>query len=198
MEICKTKDGWSLSEKVENTLDKFVLDCVGIVSRFTRYVLVSGYVVILVGRSRVTENVDMLIEPMDLATFKKFHRTAEKAGFEFINPEDAAGLHEMLKDQTSIRMARVGTIIPNLEMKYARDKPGQESLAQRQHFLMNGKDLFTSPFELQIPYKLYLGGDKDIEDAVFLWELLKDDLNPKDLQKYMKMMGVEGHKYGIG
>jgi len=198
MKILRTKDGWAMSGKVVNALDKFVLDCVRVVSRFTNYVLVSGYVSILVGRSRVTEDVDMLIGPLGLAAFKKFHKAAIKAGFEFINPEDATGLHEMLAEGTSIRMARAGKIIPNLEIKYVHDERAKAAMADKERFSLNGKDLYLSPFELQIPYKIHLGSDKDIEDARYLWELLGDKLDAKKLRRYMKLMHVEGRIYGIG
>ena len=36
---------------------------------------------------------------------------------------------------------------------------------------------FVSPIELQIPYRLYLGSDKDIEDAVYLWMLFWETLD---------------------
>lgn len=51
----KIKLGKSLSE-----LDKFVLRFIRIVEKYVDYVIISGYVVILLGRSRATEDVDLL------------------------------------------------------------------------------------------------------------------------------------------
>ena len=35
----------------------------------------------------------------------------------------------------------------------------------------------TSMLELQIAYKLYMGTDKDLEDAIHLWHLFKSSIN---------------------
>jgi hypothetical protein len=63
-------------------LDKFVLDFCTILDE---YVLVSGYVSILFGRSRATEDVDLLIPPMSFDAFKKFWKKAYEKGFECLN-----------------------------------------------------------------------------------------------------------------
>ena len=42
-------------------LDKFVIDFLEIIIKHTNYVLISGYVSILFGRSRGTEDVDIII-----------------------------------------------------------------------------------------------------------------------------------------
>ena len=41
-----------------NELDLFVLDFVKVLEKHARYVLISGYVALLFGRSRTTEDVD--------------------------------------------------------------------------------------------------------------------------------------------
>jgi len=86
-------------------LDKFVVDVSKILDQFTDYVIVSGYIPILFGRSRGTEDVDFVIGPIDKETFRKMCRTALETGFEFINPEDCNGLYEMLQMKMAIRMA---------------------------------------------------------------------------------------------
>lgn len=187
-----------MNGKVQNELDRFVNDCIAVVKRHLRYVIVSGYVVIVLGRSRGTEDVDMLIEPVDKARFKDFYDDALRSGFEFLNPEDADGLHEMLEERTCIRMSRKGMFIPNLEIKYAREPVALEALEKRESLKMGRHQLFISPIEIQIPYKLYLGGSKDIEDAIYLWELLKDKLDLKKLRMCMTKMGVRGNVHGIG
>ncbi len=52
--------------------------------------------------------------------------------------------------------------------------------------------------EVQIAYKLYLGSDKDIEDAVYLWEIFKDYIDKNRLNDFMRKIGVDGGAYGIG
>jgi len=45
--------------------------------------------------------------------------------------------------------------------------------------------------ELQIAFKLYLGSDKDIEDALHLWEMFKESLNMELFNGFVKRLGVE-------
>jgi len=58
--------------------------------------------------------------------------------------------------------------------------------------------VYVPPIELQIAYKLYLGSEKDVEDALYLWEVFREHLNPKLLHKFMEILGVRGDAYGIG
>jgi hypothetical protein len=88
--------------------------------------------------------------------------------------------------------------IPNIEIKYAREQVALEALEKRESLKMGHHQLFISPIEIQIPYKLKLGSSKDIEDAIYLWELLKDKLDVKKLRMYMIKMGVKGDLHGIG
>ena len=50
--------------------------------------------------------------------------------------------------------------------------------------LLNGKHLFISPLELQISYKLFLGSEKDIEDATYLYNLTKEHLDGELLSEF--------------
>ena len=69
MEYCAEKKE-IVSNKSLNDLDRFVLDFLKIMEKYTNYVLVSGYVSILLGRSRASEDVDILVPEMDYANFK--------------------------------------------------------------------------------------------------------------------------------
>ena len=52
-------------------LDRFVLDVIDVVEKHARYVIVSGYVTILFGRSRGTEDVDFVIESGELFIYEE-------------------------------------------------------------------------------------------------------------------------------
>ena len=52
--------------KVLNELDKFVIEFVNILEKHVGYVIVSGYVSILLGRARASEDVDLLVPEMNL------------------------------------------------------------------------------------------------------------------------------------
>lgn len=47
-----------------------------------------------------------------------------------------------------------------------------------------------APLELQIAYKLYLGSEKDLGDAVFLYTLFRKALNHQELHKWLSTLGV--------
>ena len=52
-------------EREPSNLDKLVIKFAGILDRLEiEYVIVSGYIAILFGRSRNTENVDLFVEEM--------------------------------------------------------------------------------------------------------------------------------------
>ncbi|WP_297520101.1 hypothetical protein [Thermococcus sp.] len=186
----EVKEGKIIVSRELSDLDYFVLDVVNLIGKYTRYVIVSGYVTILLGRSRGTEDVDFVIEHLSRENFKTMCREALEKGFEFLNPEDCNGLYEMLQQRMGIRMAREDEIIPNAEIKFPKDAFHEEALEMRIPAVLNGNKIYISPMELQIAYKLYLGSDKDIEDAVFLYELFKDNLDRRLLNDYAKRLRV--------
>jgi hypothetical protein len=45
--------------------------------------------------------------------------------------------------------------------------------------------------ELQIPYKLSFGGDKDIEDAIYLWKIFKENIDIDIMEKFLKTLNID-------
>lgn len=77
-----------------------------------------------------------------------------------------------------------GTFIPNIEMKYPKIELDSWTLENRKSVSLNGKQLFISPLELQIAYKLFLGSEKDIEDAKYLYDLTQEHLDVAFLSEF--------------
>ena len=190
MGITIGREGIRISRELSE-LDKFVLDVVNLIGRHANYVIVSGYVTILLGRSRGTEDVDFVIEKISREEFMTLCREALNGGFEFLNPEDCDGLYEMLEERMGIRLVRKGEIIPNAEIKFPKDSFHEEALRNRIKVKLNDEIIYISPIELQIAYKLYLGSDKDIEDAFFLYELFGDYLDRGVLDEYARRLRVK-------
>ena len=186
-----------VSQKYLTLLDLFVLDFIRILEPVTPYVIVSGYVAILFGRSRGTEDVDILIPPFEKEDFIKLHDALCESGFEFLNAEDASGLHDMLNKKMGIRIARKEQFIPNIELKFLKDEVDRLVLRDRLEVSLPDANFFISPIGIQIAYKLYLGSQKDIEDALYLWEIFKEDLDHASLKKQMVIFKVRGDEYGI-
>ena len=50
---------------------------------------------------------------------------------------------------------------------------------------------FIANIEEQIAYKLYLGSEKDIEDAVYLYEIFKENINVSLLDHFCRKLNIE-------
>ena len=175
-----------ISKKV-NELDVFVLDFVNLLKE---YVLVSGYVSILTGRSRATEDIDLLIPPLDIKEFEEYWKTFEKAGFECLNTSKPDEAFSMLKEH-AIRFAKKGKPIPNMEFKLITNDVQKYSLDHKIKVILGKRQMFISPLEMQIAYKLFLGSEKDLEDAKHLYVLFKEKFNKKELLSLIDKLEVK-------
>lgn len=180
-------------DKELSNLDKLVFRFVEVLDRQrVDYVIVSGYIAILFGRSRQTEDVDLFIEEMPKEQFFLLWGALKEAGFECINAAaPGSAYEEYLKSELAIRFAAKGTKEPNFEVKFPQTKYGHYALKNKLLVELNGEKLNASEPELQIAYKLYSGSDKDFEDALHLYMVFKEHLNMNLLQKHVHEMGVE-------
>ena len=86
MQITNAPDGTIFIDgKVVTALDRFVASVTEIIEQYARYVIVSGYVAILFGRARGTEDIDLLVDYMDHDTFRSFAGELLARGFYFVN-----------------------------------------------------------------------------------------------------------------
>jgi len=181
-------------EKELNDLDKFVIDFTSILNKEqVIYVIVSGYVSILFGRNRASEDIDLIIEKIDLKKFQALFKELNRA-FECITTEDPKKAYqEYLLNHTSIRFSYKGKYIPNVEVKFITKGLNQLdllSLTERIEVQVNHHALFISPLELQIAFKVSLGSEKDIEDAVYLYEIFKDKLDKSLLREFGRKFNI--------
>lgn len=169
-------------------LDKFVLKFVKILEkRKIDYIIVSGYIPILLGRSRGTEDVDIIIKKLEYGEVEKLFEEM-KDEFWCLNSENPKEIFELLKESNA-RFARTNEIIPNIELKFARNKIEKLALENKIRVDIKGKSLYISPIELQIAYKEdYLKSQKDKEDALHLRELFKDKLKPEKIKEYKRLV----------
>ncbi|PIN84462.1 hypothetical protein COV61_00045 [Candidatus Micrarchaeota archaeon CG11_big_fil_rev_8_21_14_0_20_47_5] len=174
-------------------MDKFVLSFCDILRKNSiNYVLVSGYVVIVFGRSRNTEDVDILFEDCGQEKFEKLFADLEKAGFACIQAKDAKSAYSVyLTEDLAIRFYTGDSPIPNIEFKFAKTALEKDTLDGKTSLMLNSKELFISPLEIQIAYKLYIGNEKDINDARYLYRLFKDNLNIAKLSACARDLNVK-------
>ena len=190
MEI-EFKEDEIIFDRELSLLDSFVLsftECLE--TNNIKYVIISGYVAILFGRSRMSEDVDIFIENISFEKFLKFWSGIEQI-YERLNTSNSyEAYNDYLKNHQAIRIANKGSFIPNIELKFVKNDLDRYSLEYRKHVKLADKSLYLSPLELQIPYKLFLGSEKDIEDARFLFKLFKDNLNIVLLKMFLSKLKV--------
>lgn len=177
-------------DKELNDLDLFVLDFVKIIEKHTVYVIVSGYTSLLFGRSRATEDVDLLVPVMDKEIFKVFFRDLEKNGFWCLNADDTDILYNgYLRQKIAVRFAKKDTSIPNIEFKFAKNHFDLNTIKNRIRVITEKGNLFIGSLEEEIAFKeVVLGSDKDAEDARFLRSLFKDSLDKEEIEKTKKFL----------
>ncbi len=178
--------------KEKNSLDKFVISFTKIMEKHFDYVYVSGYVSLLFGRSRATEDVDVLVEKITFEKFEGFFREMEKKGFMFLNSDDPKELFfNYLMKETAIRACKGKEYIPNIEIKFIKSREDAEAIKNKLIVRFDGIKLFIPEIEEQIAFKLWLGSDKDKEDAFYLYELFKKELNKEKLDYYCRRLNVK-------
>ena len=173
-------------DKEMNSLDRFVFDFIKILQKHSSYVLVSGYVSLFFGRTRTTEDIDLIVVPMNKKQFGTFYADVQRHGFWCINAQSEETLFDQLKE-TAIRFARKGSSIPNMEFKFAKTLIDHEALASAITIVTPSGNISMSNLEMQIAFKKYiLKSDKDIEDARHLEVLFKGKINKSRLADYAK------------
>jgi hypothetical protein len=176
-------------DKIPTLLDEFVIDFTKILQKHAKYVIVSGYVSILFGRSRATEDIDIIVEKMSKNRFYDFYSDLQKNGYWCVNIENKDEILRMLLDNLAVRFAKKPNIIPNVEFKFVKNSLEENVIKTSLDVIMSSGRIKISNIELQIAYKeKVLKSDKDLEDAKHLEMVFKDRMNNKLLEKYRKML----------
>lgn len=174
-----------------NELDLFVLKFVKTIERNVPYVIISGYVALLFGRSRGTEDVDLFIIPLNQEKFHQIYYELKQAGFWAINTDNEEELYSMLKSGLAIRFAERNKVIPNMEVKFTKDIIDYITLEERISVKTKQGELFISNLAFQIAYKRFiLSSPKDLEDALFLQRLF--NINEEKINKYKQILTENG------
>ncbi len=175
-------------DKELNNLDLFVLKFINEWKKFSEYVLVSGYVSILLGRSRISEDIDILVPKMNFEKFEKISLHLNKK-FWCLNGDDVDELYSLLGSGHSIRFAEKNKVVPNMEIKFINKNIDRETFRNKIEVRIGQNSLFISPIECQIIYKEeVLKSPKDKEDALHLREILKESLDAKKFKYFEELI----------
>jgi hypothetical protein len=170
-------------------LDHLALDFVKILKKHTPYVIVSGYVSILLGRARASEDIDIIISKNSFPILKKLVHDLQEHGFYCINEQKGKDIFECLAEGNAVRFARKDTVIPNIEMKWAKTTADNIALQKSLTVLLPKEKFLISPLELQIAFKeTVLKSPKDNEDARHLRKIAKEYLDASLLQRYKELV----------
>ena len=195
-----SKKGVIYTGKVLNELDKFTIDFIKVMEKFTDYVIVSGYVSILLGRTRASEDVDLLIPEMSFDKFNAMFIELSNNSFECLNTSVSREAFGMLEHH-AIAFSKIGMPVPHMEFKKITNNIQKEALNGRLKVILKDKGfLYISPLELQIAFKLSLiaqgdfeeiSSDKDFEDAKHLYVYFENELDREKLIYYVGLFKVE-------
>lgn len=175
----------------QNDLDELAVAFSSILDRFEiAHVYVAGYVSILTGRARSTEDIDVLIEEIDRETADELTTELEESGY-WGPAMPLTSFYDNLVSGTNIWVAPDEQVTPHLEVKFARDVFDRASLENAMNARIDDDVIPIGPLELQIAYKLSLGAEKDIEDAVHLFSLFEESLSVARLEHWVTRLGVE-------
>ena len=178
-------------DKELNSLDEMALDFSAVLAGAgIGHVFLSGYVAILFGRNRTSEDIDVICRKCDHDTFlvvwKDIHRVMEC----IITSDPEEAYDEYLLNETAVRFARKGKFVPNVEMSFAHTDLQQKALDDKLVVVLNGMELPISPLEQQIAYKTFMASDKDLEDARFLFRVFDQHLDMDLLARNLETLEV--------
>ena len=174
-----------------NRLDELAIEFSHVLNRFDiEHLYIAGYVSILAGRARSTQDVDVLIERIDSETANELAMTLDEEGF-WGPAMPLTSMYEMLDSGDNIWVAPDDQVTPHLEVKFTRDEFDHASLENAITARIGGRTVPIGPVELQIAYKLYLGARKDVEDAVHLYTLFEESLSVPRLEEWVTRLDVE-------
>ncbi len=162
------------------------------------YTVVAGYVAILFGRARRSDDIDFILEVIDGSRFVELCKEAHRGGFSLmqgdIDSEDSVRniYRSYLAQGYSVRFMYGDVILPNIEVKLAGIDIYRYAVANSIRAVVNGEHVLKiSPLELQIAYKLYLNSDKDVGDAIFLYTLFREVLSKEDLYRWCRTLRID-------
>ena len=173
-----------------NILDKFAENFCEIVEKHVKYIVVSGFVAISHGRSRATEDIDMIIERMSFNDFEKMHNELTRKGFICMQSSKIEEVYDYLDKGDSIRyVEREDMLPPEMEVKFVKDEIDKLQIKERKKFIFTGLDIWFSSIEMNVAFKEeLLKSDKDMEDAKHLRIIYKEEISEKQIEHIKRMI----------
>ncbi len=168
------------------SLDLFVKDFLAILNKHTSSLVVSGYVSISTGRTRATEDVDILIPLPEKNAFGTLFQDLIGQNFWCYQGDNSDEAYGYLQELVSIRFARKNEMFPNIELvPFDQRKKAKAFEFAHQQKIRVREFTFTIPvLEFEILYKeIALGSEKDRADALHLRTFFSEILKEENFKK---------------
>ena len=179
-------------------LDTFVEEFCSVIEKHVKYIVCSGFVAIAHGRTRGTEDIDMIIEKITQQTFKEMHQDLNNHGFVCIQSDAPEEIYnQYLMQGNSVRYVRdeEGFFPPEMEVKFVKDELDQEQINERMKLPLTKLNVYFSSIESNIAFKEeYLKSEKDLEDAKHLriiYESMLDEGKIKEIKEKIRSIRLK-------
>jgi len=175
-------------------LDLFLKDFLEVLKKHSDYLVVSGFVSISTGRTRGTEDIDILVPLSDEIKFKELFEDLINNGFWCYQSDRYKEAYTYIKNYDNIRFAKIDEMYPNIEFVPIDEsrKAKYFEFTHPQKIKIKDFEFKIPPIEFEILYKeLILRGEKDIADARHLRYFFSDIIDKNKLIKYEKIIENE-------
>ena len=172
-----------------NILDDFCIKFCKVIEKHCKYIIVSGFVAISSGRTRATEDIDMIIEKIPYDLFRIVHVDLVKEGFVCIQSDSAEEIFSYLDDITSVRYTFKNQPLPEMELKFSKDDLDEYQFNNRVKLELTGLDVWFSSVNMNIAFKEeLLKSEKDLKDAEHLRKVYPENINEDEINKIKQMI----------
>ncbi len=177
----------SISDR--NVLDSFCEHFCTVIEQYAQYVVVSGFVAIASGRTRGTEDIDMIMERLHKDNFDSLFADLCKVGFECMQTCDPTEAYSYLKDNLSIRFTLRDHPLPEMELKFVKDPLDEYQIRTKTKLELTGLDIWFSNINVNLAFKEeLLKSPKDLEDAAHLRVVYAERVDENEIQNVKTMI----------
>jgi len=175
-------------------LDLFVKDFLEVLKRHSDYLVVSGFVSISTGRTRGTEDVDILAQKLNKIEFALLLEDLFKNKFWCYQGDTINEIWKYIENGSNIRFAKEEEMFPNIEfISIDKSKPVKYfEFTHPQKIKIQDFEFKIPPIEFEILYKeIVLAGKKDIEDAKHLRTFFSELIKKERFKEYEPLIKKE-------